>query len=242
MNRCWFFIAMLISAHVAIAKEGSVQDSTPVITVTDADGNLYHTVKIGNQVWTVENLRTTRFNDGTPVTHVTDDTAWDSMTTPAYCFYDNTTASKRKKKFGALYNWYAVNSGKLAPKGWHVPMDHEFDTLLVYLHTGKYMPRGYSVGKTLAAATDWIIDNSADGYVGSRTAKNNRSGFTALPGGLRDGLRGGFTAHNLFGWWWTASEVNNTSATACMLFYKSDSLNRKKKNKNCGLSVRLVKD
>jgi uncharacterized protein (TIGR02145 family) len=95
------------------------QDS--ISTVKDADGNVYHTVKIGNQVWTVENLRTTRNNDGSAIPHVTDGTEWAALTTPGYCFYDNMSNVDSIKEYGALYNWYAVDTKKLAPAGWHVP-------------------------------------------------------------------------------------------------------------------------
>src|ERR1035441_4507351 len=93
-------------------------------TVTDIDGNVYQTVKIGNQIWTVENLRVTRFNDGTAIPLDTSTATWDSiwnngLTIPAYCYYNNMTNTDSIKKWGALYNWYAVNTGKLAPKGWH---------------------------------------------------------------------------------------------------------------------------
>jgi len=111
-------------------------------TVKDADGNVYQTVKIGNQEWTMENLRTTKYNDGTPILNITSQTTWDSCLytlTEAFCHYNNTTNSDSIKKFGALYNWYAVNTGKLAPSGWHVPTDEEWDTLQNYL-----MENGYS--------------------------------------------------------------------------------------------------
>lgn len=96
-------------------------------TVTDVDGNVYTTVKIGNQTWTVENLRVTKFNDGTEIPPITDGTAWNAITTPGYCWYKN-NMTDNKTVYGALYNWYAVNTGKLAPAGWHVPTDAEWTT------------------------------------------------------------------------------------------------------------------
>jgi hypothetical protein len=89
-------------------------------TVTDIDGNVYQAVKIGNQVWTVENLRTTRYNDGTAIPYVTDNSAWANLTTPGYCYYFNDSTANADK-YGVLYNWYTVNTGKLSPAGWHVP-------------------------------------------------------------------------------------------------------------------------
>ena len=100
-------------------------------TVTDIDGNVYHTVKIGTQTWMVENLKTTHYNDNTPITPITDNTAWKNAIAPGYCWYDNDIANKTP--YGALYNWYTVNTGKLAPKGWHIPSTTEWQTLISYL-------------------------------------------------------------------------------------------------------------
>src|SRR5664279_2133742 len=91
--------------------------SPPPAVVTDIDGNVYTTVTIGTQVWMVENLKTTKYNDGTSIPNITDGAAWESLTTPGYCFYNNEAANKTT--YGALYNWYTVNSSKLAPTGWH---------------------------------------------------------------------------------------------------------------------------
>jgi len=89
-------------------------------TVTDADGNIYNTVTIGTQTWMVENLKVTKYNDGTAIPLVTDNTAWSNLTTPGYCWYNNDAATN-KNTYGGLYNFYTVNTGKLAPTGWHVP-------------------------------------------------------------------------------------------------------------------------
>ncbi len=80
-------------------------------TVTDIDGNAYNTVTIGNQVWMAENLKTTTYNDGTPIPLVIDGATWGALTTPAYCWYNNDEATN-KELYGALYNWYTVNTGK----------------------------------------------------------------------------------------------------------------------------------
>ena len=103
----------------------------PPITVTDIDGNVYHLITIGTQVWLVENLKTTRYNDGAPIPLVTDSAAWSLLTTPGYCWYNNDIANKNPN--GALYNWFAVNTGKLAPTGWHVPTDAEWTILTTFL-------------------------------------------------------------------------------------------------------------
>ena len=92
-------------------------------TVKDIDGNVYKTVTIGKQVWMMENLKTTKYNDGKTIPLVTDNTAWTDLTASEYCWYNNDIANK--KVYGALYNWYTVNTNKLCPKGWHVSADAE---------------------------------------------------------------------------------------------------------------------
>ena len=132
-------------------------------TVTDIDGNVYHIVQIGNQVWTVENLRTTKYNDGSDIPHVTDSAQWANLSTPGYCFYNNTTDAVAQKKWGALYNWYTVETGKLTPEGWHVPTNNDWRLLELYLIVNGYNWDGTTdsnkIAKSLAAKTDW---NSSD--------------------------------------------------------------------------------
>lgn len=100
--------------------------------LTDIDGNEYHTIEIDTIVWMAENLKTTRYNDGTTIPHVTDPVEWAGLDTPALCFYGNEDYYN-KNIYGGLYNWYAVNSGKLCPSGWHVPTDDEWNALTGFL-------------------------------------------------------------------------------------------------------------
>ncbi len=96
--------------------------------VADVDGNVYKTIGIGSQTWMAENLRTTRYNDQTEIPLVTGDTAWSSLQTPGYCWYEDNEAVF-KNIYGAYYNWFTVNTGKLCPSGWHVPSDGEWKVL-----------------------------------------------------------------------------------------------------------------
>lgn len=114
--------------------------STPVDdageTVTDIDGNVYQTVRIGSQIWMKENLKTTRLNDGTAISSIRDESAWRAATAPAYCVYSNSDEGlivQFENEYGLLYNGYAVTSGKLASDGWHVPTQAEWDTLIAHL-------------------------------------------------------------------------------------------------------------
>jgi uncharacterized protein (TIGR02145 family) len=173
----------------------TLDKATSSETVKDADGNIYHTVKIGNQVWTVENLRTTKFNDGTPIPQVTDDAGWKALASPGFCYYEN--KPENGKKYGILYNWYAASSDKIAPKGWRVPTHEDQIALRDYLIANGYNYDGTTeenkVAKSMAAKTDWIYKATNEGggpvsdigTVGNNPETNNRSGFSALPTGSR---------------------------------------------------------
>jgi uncharacterized protein (TIGR02145 family) len=232
----------LIFAFLLSACLVNADDNTG--SVTDIDGNVYQTVKIGNQVWIVENLRTTKYNDGTPIPLVTDTTAWKALTTPGYCYYNNTTHADSIKKYGALYNWYAVDTKKLAPKGWHVPTDAEWTILENYLIANGYDWDGTTtdnkIAKSMAAKTDWQTYTKS-GAIGNDLSKNNRSGFSALPGGYRvdNGL---FSTIGLNGDWWSASEYDASNAYTRYLICVHDDLNRDYDRKSCGFSVRLLRD
>jgi len=148
---------------------------------------IYGFVKIGTQIWMSENLRTTKFNDGTPIPLITSKGSWKNLTTPGYCWNDNDSVTN-KSKYGALYNWYTINTGKLCPFGWHVPTNDEWTTLSNYLG-GKNV----SGGKMKEQGTDlWSKPNYG---------ATNKSGFSALPGGLR--YSNGAYGHigNLASWW-----------------------------------------
>jgi uncharacterized protein (TIGR02145 family) len=216
-------------------------------TVTDIDGNVYNTVKIGNQVWTVKNLRVTKYNDGSEIPLDTSRITWGGAEMPKYCFYQNTTNLDSIKKYGALYNWYVfgpANPKKIAPIGWHVPSDAEWDTLQNYLITNGYnwdgTTTGNKIAKSLAAKTDWYT-YSVTGAVGFDLSKNNRSGFSALPGSYRS-VNGDFNYPMYNGYWWSATSFGGSHACYRFLNYGTDYLIRDYFLKNCGCSLRLVRD
>lgn len=189
--------------------------TTPLTTVTDIDGNSYNTIKIGTQVWMKENLKTTKYNDGTAIPTISDNTAWDALTTGAYNDYDNTPSNSTT--YGRLYNWHAVdnnastkvasNGGKnVCPTGWHVPNNVEWTTLTDYLTNNGfgYEGSGWDIGKSMAAKSGWTSDPTA-GNVGNDQASNNSSGFTALPSGYRQ-VGGGYAYMGTITYWWSCSE------------------------------------
>ena len=125
------FAYLAIGLFIILAVGCEKEDDSQNLTVTDVDGNVYHTLKIGSQVWMVENLKTTRYNDSTEITMIEDSTLWNHLTEPACCWMDNDL--NNKEPYGGLYNWYAVNTGKLCPDGWHVPTNEEWTELIDYL-------------------------------------------------------------------------------------------------------------
>src|SRR5690606_21977188 len=146
------------------------------------DGNTYSTVVIGSQIWTVENWRSTKYTDGTPISGPSfSNNAWASLSGPAYCWYNWTNDEEFRRKYGALYNWFVVdpeNEYKLAPEGWRVPSDNDMCNLLIYLYKYNY------TGKALASNGGEWLSTGGNKAVGSNQSANNRLGYTGLPGGL----------------------------------------------------------
>ena len=210
----------------------------------DIDGNGYKTVKIGKQIWMAKNLKTTTFNDGTPIPQVTGESEWEDLETPGYCYYNNSTDVKFQKKWGALYNWYSVQTGGLAPKGWRVPTDDDWKVLQNYMvangHNYNGSKEDNKIAKSLAAKTDWEIDTDA-GTPGNNPKNNNKSGFSALPGGYRNG-NGDFDYQSDRGYWWSATENGAFYAYNRLLYYDYEGLYRNYYAKKYGFSVRLIRD
>ncbi|MFA5849029.1 MAG: FISUMP domain-containing protein [Bacteroidales bacterium] len=223
-------------------KRGSKYAVDQDISLSDIEGNVYKTLKIGTQTWMAENLKTTKYNDGSDIPNITDNAAWSILTTPSYCWYNNDEATY-KSTYGAIYNWYAVNTGILCPTGWHVPTYTEWTTLTTYLVTNKFDyggDGGTDIGKSMANTSGWTSYASA-GYVGNDQGTNNSSGFTALPGGSRrtDGdsqLIGGS------GFWWCSTESSATKASNWSVVYNKNTVTITSNNKTYGVYVRCVKD
>jgi uncharacterized protein (TIGR02145 family) len=191
--------------------------------VYDANGNIYSTVRISSQVWMTENLNTTKYNDGTDIPLLTDSTSTD----PGYCWYDNNEAGN-KNTYGALYNWFAVNTGKLCPSGWHVPSDAEWTILTDYLGGDNFA--GGKLKET--GTTHW-----SDLNIGA----TNESGFTALPGGYRNG-DGVFYNLGNTGYWWSLTEHDSLNAWHRLLIHDSEGSGRYFDYKKSSFSVRCIRD
>ena len=203
-----------------------IASSSKSTSLIDCDGNIYATISIGTQVWMAENLRVTHYENGQAIANVIDSQAWTVLTTGAVCWYDNDQTTN--EKYGALYNWYAVDDSRgLCPEGWHVPTHAEWTTLTTYLG-------GTSVagGKMKATSDLWNNPNMF---------ATNSSRFSGLPGGYRNNL-GVFLDDVESGYWWSSDEYSLDLARYWGLIYWDCVMAIGIMEKGNGFSVRCLQD
>ncbi|MFC4872039.1 fibrobacter succinogenes major paralogous domain-containing protein [Negadavirga shengliensis] len=206
-------------------------DEPENVIVRDIDGNVYHPIRIGTQIWMIENLKATKFNDGTRISHVKNNQEWlrhNRLRAPAYAEYDNTPSNAHS--YGRLYNWHVLGNVKnICPSGWHVPSDVEWEILINYL--GGVSEAGRKLKE--AGITHWKSPN---------TGGNNISGFTALPSGKRQASDGKFSGFGEEGLWWSKTEITNELASAFQLYYDYSGMGVLGWNKGAGFCIRCIKD
>jgi uncharacterized protein (TIGR02145 family) len=210
-------------------------------TVTDIDGNSYYTITLGTQEWMIENLKVTHYNNGDPIPNITGDTAWSNLTTGAYCDFNNLPANGTA--YGRLYNYYTIHDSRgVAPAGWHIPNNEDWNLLNDYLSNNGFEFKGVSneIGKSMASQTGWL-ENTSEGTVGNDPLSNNTSGFTGLASGYRY-YDGTFTYMGAYTFWWSNSDVSKEITWyRCLskywsILYKDFTIN------TTGMSLRCVKD
>ena len=215
----WDLLRDGISLSGKYEAEVSIQKNTPVINLKS--------VFIGKQIWATENLNVARFKNGDIIPEAKTAEEWKAAGNakrPAWCYYNNDPANE--KKYGKLYNWYAVNDTRgLAPEGWHVPSDAEW-TVLSTILGGEEV-----AGKKMKSTSGW--DDNGNG--------TNSSGFSGLPGGYRSDY-GNFNYVGNNGNWWSASEYSDTYAWNRNFYNFNSNLHRFLNSKNNGFSVRCVRD
>jgi len=218
------------------------------IECKDLDNNYYGVVRIGDQIWMLENLKTTKYNDGTAILNVTDSTTWANSVNGSYCWYNYDI--KNKDVYGALYNWQSVGTTKLAPTGWHVAYDEEWTEMENYLTANGYnfdgTTSGNKMAKSLASSTLWngnIRSDTTIGSIANNMSLNNSSGFSAIPSGSLYGnfgigvwLNGGYVTN-----WWTASAQNTDEAWSRDLYFDTKGTFRYYDSFVYGKSVRCVR-
>ncbi len=224
------FIGVLFTFSGNYQKETGNNSQPPFDTITDIDGNVYHTLTIGSanasQVWMVENLKVTHYRNGDPIPKVTDGKVWNNLTTGAYCDYENKTSNN--DLYGRLYNWFAVvDTRNVCPTGWHIPSNDEWFSLT------------YNLGESVAGSK--LKEAGTAHWRSPNTDATNETGFTFLPGGYR-GDNALFEEKGFCGYLWSSTELNSENV------YIRKMLNHESAVKTCcdykkyGLSVRCIKD
>jgi uncharacterized protein (TIGR02145 family) len=194
----------------------------PGTTITDANGNSYNTIWINGKLWMKENLKTTKFNDGSDIPLVSGGSGWLTLITPAFCWYDNDKIANGNL-YGTLYNWYSASTGKLCPTGWRIPSDNEWEDLANY--AGGYL----IAGAKLKGKNGW--NNSGNG--------TDIYGFSAFPGGM---LSSGSFINKGSGYWWSATEDLEATAWYRTMVPEESAVYRGPNNKTSGLYIRCTRD
>ncbi|MCK4640962.1 MAG: fibronectin type III domain-containing protein [Candidatus Marinimicrobia bacterium] len=206
--------------------------------VMDIDGNIYQTVKIGDQWWTAENLKVTHYRNGDAIPNITGDTEWNNLTSGAYCNYDNN--DNNAGTYGSLYNWFAVDDSRhIAPEGWHVPTDEEWKELEIYL--GMSQSDADSIGCRGTNEGGKLKETGTTHWNSPNTGATNESGFSALPSGYRY-YKGTYYHMGQYDIFWSSTEDSSNNAWVRELRYDNSGVDRGNCDKCCGFSVRCVKD
>jgi uncharacterized protein (TIGR02145 family) len=216
--------------------------------VKDIEGNIYKTITIGTQTWMQENLRVTTYRDGSKIPVVTDSVQWSNnwnkgkpLQRPMMCWHSNDQRTYTANKFGALYNWYAINPAtngnkKICPTGWHVPSDAEWTTFINYLDPiadgGENGDNTVGIKMKSTGTNYWKYPN---------LDANNSSGFTGFPGGYRND-DGKYSVIGNYGIWWSSKEKGTDEAWVRYLYNDLRVIDRGTEHKSYGLSVRCLKD
>jgi uncharacterized protein (TIGR02145 family) len=233
MNRRFWLYPLLITCVLFIFFESCKKDTSNIFpnTVADYDGNVYHTLQIGSQIWMLENLVVTHYRNGGVIPNVQDSIQWGNQTSGAYCIYSD--SSRNIINYGVLYNWYAASDTGIAPYGYHVAADSDWNKLITYLG-GDSVAGGKM--KTIDT-TFWFTPNVAD------TAFY--SGFNAIPAGYRslDTTSNAFQYLNYGSFWWSAtSSADNTKAFSQYIYNFSTAIYNDSVDKRWGMGVRCLKD
>jgi len=218
-------------------------------TATDQDGNTFEWINYGTQDWAIENAEVVIYRDGTAIPQVTDESAWENLTTGAWCYYDNDSTK------GKLYNWYAIAgihdddpntpNKEFAPDGWRVPTDAEWTTLENYLITAGYNfddnTTENKIAKSMASTTGWT-NSVYEGSPGNNQYDNNNSGFNAYPKGHLGGSNASFYLYSSDAFFWSSSQYNTSGAWCRRIIHQASLLKRDKQYSRYGFSVRFVRD
>jgi len=220
---------VVIIILIAACEKKSTIENISTVLLKDIDGNEYDTLKIGNQYWMKQNLKTAHYRNGELIPLVTDNAAWNSLSTGAWCWYNNDSATYAAS-YGKLYNWYAVTDPRgLAPEGWHVPADTEWSTLVTFL--GGDPAAG---GKMKEAGNAHLVSPNTDA--------TNSSRFTGLPGHFRPFHGQFYGDFGTIGYWWSTTFDGSAGAYCIQLVYNLGESRLNDANGRYGFSVRCLKN
>ncbi len=214
-------------------------------TITDIDGNNYQTIIVGTKKWMAEDLKVTRFSNGdkipgsTYLPMVTDSTAWGSLYSAGFCFYDNNSANGNV--YGALYNFYAVvDSRNMCPTGWHVPTDNEW--MDFELSLGMTSAQVNLTGLRGTTEGDKMKEIGTEHWIGGNTSATNSSGFSGLPNGARNYDGSSFDNLGIIGSWWTSTSGGSIECYCRYLQNTYSMVGRTSTFRNSGIAVRCIEN
>jgi uncharacterized protein (TIGR02145 family) len=229
---------LLITSCEKDKKNGDNGDGSGIVfnssktygTVTDYDGNVYKTIMIGSQKWMAENLKTEHYSNGDIINHISDPGPWENAAEGAWTYYSNN--ADMNKDYGKLYSWYAVSDPRnICPNGWHMPSDAEWEALLSNL--GGYLVAGAKMRET-----------GTNHYAYSNDGATNESGFTGLPGGMKDYGSANFDK-GMSGYFWSADDANDYYDLDAHYYFLSRDMDETLDgygDKNNGISCRCVEN
>jgi len=242
-----FLTVLIVSLVFAISGCGDDDDNstgpsnTTDTTVTDIDGNVYKTVRIGDQLWMAGNLKVTHYRNGDPIPQVTDASGWKDLSSGACCCYDNDP--DLVADYGRLYNWHAViDARRIAPEGWHVATDLDWKELEMELGMTQGEADDYGWRGGYEGVGGKLKDTGTAFWSSPNTSASNLSGFSALPGGYRTSDIGYFMFMGDVARFWTATENPPAHAWTRALKYDRSHIDRTGWYKECGFSVRCVRN
>lgn len=207
-------LLLLLILNFGCSNDDDGLNEGPIITVTDADGNIYNTITVGNQIWMLENLKSTKYNDGTPINKFVFGDDWHNGNTKIdyYQWADTFDLNKLFDEelpfdyYGAMYNHFAIASGKLAPKGWRIPTIQDFQELENYLSKNG---QSGTEAEALKTTTGWL-DSSGNG--------TDAIGFKGLPNGYINAFGGPTLGAGICTWATSAVNIQNGTRTSINLF------------------------
>jgi uncharacterized protein (TIGR02145 family) len=227
-----FFVIIFFS--LSSCKKSEVETKLEYDTISDIDGNKYKVVKIGDQWWMTENLRVSKFNDGTVIeaNTSTTDSSWIKATQPRFQFLDSVQ--------GILYNGYVVNSvKKIAPKGWRIPTDEDWKKLEAFIGLSNDEIQSYGWRGT-DQAEQLVIESSVGWLAGTLLFGNNNTGFNAIPSGCY--VSNGYLNKETNSAFWWSSTIANSKLIYRNIDFSHRNIFRHYTSLNYGFSIRCVKE